>query len=234
MTIDIKLLEHLKAFDTPTICNALELASPERRAKGFTHRPFVCAFPAMPPIVGFARTARISATEHPVRPAAELRALRLDYYAYVAAAAEELPTVAVIEDVDPVPGFGAFWGEVNTAVHKGLGVLGCVTNGSIRDLDMVATDFQLLAGSVAPSHAWVRVESFREEVAVHGMTVRHDDLIHADRHGAVVIPHEAAAALPLAIDLCARREAPVIAAARAPGFSVEKLRAAMAEADDIH
>jgi regulator of RNase E activity RraA len=66
------------------------------------------------------------------------------------------------------------------------------------------------------------------------MTVRHDDLIHADRHGAVVIPHEAAAALPLAIDLCTRREAPVIAAARAPGFSVEKLRAAMAEADDIH
>ena len=54
----------------------------------------------------------------------------------------------VIEDLDPEPGFGAFWGEVNTAVHKGLGVLGCITNGSIRDLDMIATDFQLLAGSV--------------------------------------------------------------------------------------
>jgi regulator of RNase E activity RraA len=232
MTIDTKLLEHLKAFDTPTICNALDLTSPDRRAVGFTHQPFVCAFPAMSPIVGLARTAKISAMERPARPAAELRALRLDYYAYVAAG--ELPTIAVIEDVDPVPGFGAFWGEVNTAVHKGLGVLGCVTSGSIRDLDMIATDFQLLAGSVAPSHAWVRIEAFQEEVTVHGMTVRHDDLIHADRHGAVVIPHETAAALPLAIDLCTRREAAVIAAARAPGFSVEKLRVAMAEADDIH
>ena len=70
------------------------------------------------------------------------------------------PTITVIQDLDPEPGFGAFWGEVNTAVHKGLGVLGCITNGSIRDLDMIATDFQLLAGMVAPSHAWVHVEAF--------------------------------------------------------------------------
>lgn len=233
MPVDSKLLDHLKAFDTPTICNALELVAPERRAVGFTQRPFVCAFPSLPPIVGFARTARIRAMEPPTAAPAELRARRLGYYAYVAATAETR-TIAVIADEDPVPGFGAFWGEVNTAVHKGLGVLGCITSGSIRDLDMIATDFQLLAGCVAPSHAFVRVESFGEEVTVHGMTVRHDDLVHADRHGAVVIPPEAAEKLPLAIELCTRREAPVIAAARQPGFTVEKLQEAMAEADDIH
>lgn len=233
MPVDAKLLEHLRAFDTPTVCNALELVAPERRGVGFTSRPFVCAFPSLPPIVGFARTARIRATEPSTEPPAELRARRLGYYTYVAATAEA-PTVVVIEDEDPAPGFGAFWGEVNTAVHKGLGVLGCVTNGSIRDLDMIATDFQLLAGCVGPSHAFVRVEAFGGEVTVHGMTVRHDDLIHADRHGAVVIPLEVAERLPLAIDLCMRREAPVLAAARAPGFTVEKLREAMAEADDIH
>jgi regulator of RNase E activity RraA len=232
VTIDPKLLERLQAFDTPTICNALELVTPERRTTGFTRRPLVCAFPAMPPIVGFARTATIRARERSTQPPAELRARRLGYYEYVASSPG--PTIAVIEDLDPEPGFGAFWGEVNTAVHKGLGVLGCITSGSIRDLDMIATDFQLLAGSVGPSHAWVRVESFGEEVTVHGMTVRHGDLVHADRHGAVVIPLEALEALPAAIDLCTRREAPVIAAAREPGFSVEKLRAAMAEVDDIH
>jgi regulator of RNase E activity RraA len=232
VTIDLKLLERLQAFDTPTICNALELVTPERRTTGFTHRPLVCAFPSMPPIVGFARTATIRAREPSTRPPAELRSLRLGYYEHVSSPPG--PTIAVIEDLDPEPGFGAFWGEVNTAIHKGLGVLGCITSGSIRDLDMIATDFQLLAGSVGPSHAWVRVESFGEEVTVHGMTVRHGDLVHADRHGAVVIPLEALEALPAAIDLCTRREAPVIAAAREPGFSVEKLRAAMAEVDDIH
>ena len=232
MPFDVKLLDHLKAFDTPTICNALELIAPERRAEGFTRRPFVCAFPALPPILGFARTAVIRARERSEAAPEVLRQRRLDYYRYVAQGEE--PRIVVIEDRDPEPGFGAFWGEVNTAVHKGLGLQGCITSGSIRDLDMIATDFQLLAGSVAPSHAWVLVEEFGGDVTVHGMTVRHGDLIHADRHGAVVIPLDAVERLALAIDLCTRREAPVIAAARQPGFTVEKLQAAMAEADDIH
>jgi regulator of RNase E activity RraA len=226
------LLARLAQADTPTICNALELVVPERRGKGFTTKPFVVAFPTLGPIVGVARTATIRAREPSSRDPAEAKARRLDYYRYVAA--DALPTVAVIQDLDDPPGFGAFWGEVNSAVHKGLGCLGCITNGSIRDLDLLAPGFQLLAGSVGPSHAWVHVEAFGCDVEVHGMTVRHGDLIHADRHGAVVIPADAAARLPEAIELCGRREAPILAAARAPGFSVEKLAAAWAEAEDIH
>jgi regulator of RNase E activity RraA len=232
MTITRELLTRLAEADTPTVCNALELVVPERRAKGFTTRPFVVAFPTLAPIVGVARTATIRAREPSSRAPAEAKALRLDYYRYVAA--DALPTVAVIQDLDDPPGFGAFWGEVNSAVHKGLGCLGCITNGSIRDLDLLAPGFQLLAGSVGPSHAWVHLEAFGCDVEVHGMTVRHGDLIHADRHGAVVIPVEAAPRLPEAIALCGRREAPILAAARAPGFTVEKLAAAWAEAEDIH
>ena len=103
-----------------------------------------------------------------------------------------------------------------------------------RDLDVIAPGFQLLAGSVGPSHAFVRVERFDVPVNVHGMEVSPGDLIHADRHGAVVIPLAVAEQLPSAIDLCGRREAPILNAARAPGFSVAKLRAAMGEAEDIH
>jgi regulator of RNase E activity RraA len=230
--IDLDLFNHLAGFDTPTICNAIEEARGFRSTEGFTLQPLVCAFPDLKPIVGFARTATIRATRASDRTGDDARQHRLGYYEYVCS--EPHPTIALIQDLDERKGTGAFWGEVNTAIHKGLGVLGCITSGSIRDLDMIATDFQLLAGSVGPSHAWVRVESFGEEVTVHGMTVRHGDLVHADRHGAVVIPLEALEALPAAIDLCTRREAPVIAAAREPGFSVEKLRAAMAEVDDIH
>jgi len=231
MTLTRDLLARLGQADTPTVCNALELVVPERRAKGFTTRPFVVAFATLAPIVGVARTATIRAREPSWRAPAEAKALRLDYYRYVAA--EALPTVAVIQDLDDPPGFGAFWGEVNSAVHKGLGCLGCITNGSIRDLDLLAPGFQLLAGSVGPSHAWVHIEAFGCDVEVHGMTVRHGDLVHADRHGAVVIPVEAAPRLPEAIELCGRREAPILAAARAPGFTVEKLAAAWAEAEDI-
>jgi regulator of RNase E activity RraA len=182
--------------------------------------------------VGFARTATIRAREPGRLSPAEAKALRLRYYTYVAR--ETVPTITVLQDLDSEPGYGAFWGEVNTAVHKGLGVLGCITNGSIRDLDMIATDFQLLAGSIGPSHAYVHLEELDLEVTVHGMPVRPGDLIHADRHGAVVIPLEVAERVPAAIDLCTRREAPILAMARAPGFTVEKLKAAMAEAEDIH
>ena len=230
--MDLRLLDHLRAFDTPTICNALEVVLPEARDGGFSTRPFVAAFPSMPPLVGFARTATIRERSKPQAPAAELKARRLAYYEYVASPPG--PVITVIEDLDPEPGVGAFWGEVNTTVHKGLGVLGCITNGSIRDLDMIATDFQLLAGLIGPSHAWVHVEAIQTDVTVHGLRVRHGDLLHADRHGAVVIPEAVVAELPLAIDLCTRREAPIIAAARQADFDVAKLRAAMAEADDIH
>jgi regulator of RNase E activity RraA len=232
MSLDPKLLDHLAAFDTPTLCNALEIVVPERRGHGYTSQPFVCAFPSLKPIVGFARTATVRAREPATRPAAELRAQRLGYYEYVAGG--DGPHIVVIQDIDDEPGYGAFWGEVNTAVHRGLGVLGCITNGSIRDMDMIATGFQLLAGRIGPSHAFVHLESFGEPVTVHGMPVAHGDLIHADRHGAVVIPFEAVERLPAAIDLCARKEAPILNAARSPGFTIADLRAAMAEADDIH
>jgi regulator of RNase E activity RraA len=230
--LDEKLFDHLRAFDTPTICNALELVLPERRAVGFTTTPFVCAFKDLKPIVGFARTATIRAGEPSGLPPAEARAKRIGYYEYVAAPPQ--PSLVVIQDLDPQPGLGAFWGEVNTAIHKGLGLSGCITNGSIRDLDMIAPEFQLLAGKVGPSHVWVHVVDTGLEVTVHGMTVRHGDLVHADRHGAVVIPPEALERMPAAIELMSRREAPILAEARAAGFTVERLKAAMAEADEIH
>ena len=225
-------LQRLTAWDTPTICNALEVVAPHRRATGFTVRPMVCLDPALEPMVGRARTATIRAMDVPGRTAGELREARIAYYEYVASGAG--PTVTVVQDIDPEPGFGAFWGEVNTAVHKGLGSLGAVTNGSIRDLDACAPGFQLLAGEVGPSHAHVHVVDFGGAVNVCGMAVRHDDIVHADRHGAVVIPPEAVKGLPAAVDLLTRREAVILECARGPGFDIERLRRAMADSADIH
>ncbi len=224
-------LEALKAFDTPTICNALELVAPERRTTGFTTEPLVCADPALPPIVGYARTATIRAVEPPAASSDEQRALRAAYYEYVGQG--QGPTVMVIQDLDPRPGFGAWWGEVNTTVHKALGCLGCVTDGSIRDLDMLAPGFQLLAASIGPSHAWVHVVGFGDPVNVHGMGVRHGELIHADRHGAVVVPLAVARALPQAVDLMARREKVILDACARPDFDIEALRQALADSAEV-
>ncbi|MFQ5973977.1 MAG: RraA family protein, partial [Alphaproteobacteria bacterium] len=213
-------------------CNALELLDPRFRTTGFTSQPLVCINPKLPPMVGYARTLTIRASEPPDEPPAEVRARRLAYYRYVGDGPR--PTVVVVQDVDPQPGFGAFWGEVQSAVHTGLGCLGLVTNGSVRDLDVMAPGFQVLAGSVGPSHAWVHIESFGGAVEVAGMSVAFGDLVHADRHGAVVVPLELASDVPEKAALLARRESIILEAARAPGFDAEKLAHAMGEADEIH
>jgi regulator of RNase E activity RraA len=225
-------LAALAALDTPTVCNAIELLDPARRAFGFTGRPLVCVRPERPPIVGYAATATIRSRAPSALPPAEARARRLAYYRAVEAAPK--PTVAVIQDLDDEPGLGAFWGEVQTAVHAGLGAIGVVTDGSVRDLDQCAPGFQLLAGRVAPSHAHVHVEDSGIAVTVAGMRVAPGDLVHADRHGAVVIPHGLATRIPEAAAVIARREALILAAARSPGFTVDRLAEAMESRDEIH
>jgi regulator of RNase E activity RraA len=205
---------------------------PERRALGFTTQTLICPFPELPPIVGYARTAMIRSALPPGLSAAEQRKARLDYYRYVAAGSG--PKVVVIQDVDSRIGFGCFWGEVQTAIHKGLGCLGLVTDGGVRDLDAVAPEFQVLCGKVTPSHAWVHSIAHGGTVDVFGMVVRSDDLIHADRHGAVVIPPEVAREVADAARLCGRREEPILNVARSPDFSLEALERAMAEAAEIH
>jgi regulator of RNase E activity RraA len=231
--IDAALLAKLKTYDTPTICNALEIVDPGRRLTGFTHKPLVCPFPSLPPIVGHAKTATIRASHAHEHDAKRQREQRILYYEYAAGAPS--PGIMVIQDLDaPDAGFGAFWGEVMSAVHQGLGLLGVVTDGSIRDIDQWAPGFQALAGSIMPSHAHVHLHDFGNEVRVAGMLVRSGDLVHADRHGAVTIPEAVAGKIPAACDLLSRKEAVILEMARAPGFTVAKLREALAKQDEIH
>ena len=226
-------LKALTQWDTPTICNALEVVAPARCAHGFTRRPVVACFPEMKPVVAFARTALIRSREPHPRDREAANKIRLGYYEHVAA--QPLPSLSVIQDIDaPDTGFGAFWGEVQTHVHAGLGCVGVITDGSVRDLDAMSPGFFVLAGSVMPSHAHVHLVEFGGTVSVNGMVVSANDVIHADRHGAVVIPHDAVAKIPAAVDLLARRERVIIEASKQPGFSIERLRQAFKEQEDIH
>ncbi|MEQ1648788.1 MAG: RraA family protein [Hyphomicrobiaceae bacterium] len=231
--IDAALLKQLATFDTPTICNALEIVAPERWLTGYTVKPLVCPFPDLPPMVGYAKTVAIRATHPNEVTGAAAREQRIKYYEYMASA--PAPSIAVLQDLDGHDvGFGAFWGEVQSTVHKALGCAGVITDGSIRDIPQWAPGLAVLAGSIAPSHARVHLAEFGKQVRIHGMVVRSGDLIHADRHGAVVIPEAAAAKIPAACDLLVRKEAVILDMAKKPGFHVGMLRDALAKQDEIH
>ncbi|MEZ5558935.1 MAG: RraA family protein [Pseudomonadales bacterium] len=232
-----ELTEALRAalmqIDTPTVCNALEIVAPARRGYGYTVEPLVCSRPELPPMVGIARTASIRAAHPSDLTGAEARAMQDAYYAYVDAGAK--PAVMVIQDLDgPQRGYGSWWGEVNSNVHKGFGCLGVITDGSVRDLPDIAPGFQMLADRVGPSHAFVHPVDFGRTVTVAGMRVSDGELIHADQHGAVVIPWAVADKVVDAAQAIARRERVIIAAAQEPGFDMARLRKAWGDAAEIH
>jgi regulator of RNase E activity RraA len=224
-----KFWRALTRFDTPTVCNALEEVCPERRGHGFTIHSLFCAHPALPPIVARARTATIRASTPSGRsPSDQARVLRA-YYRHVGEPPH--PTITVIEDLDPVPGTGAWWGEVHSHVHRGLGSRGVITNGSVRDLDQLAPGFQVLAGSVGPAHAHVHPVEVGVPVTVAGMRVSPGDWLHADRHGAVVIPEAALERLAAAAEAVVQRERVLIEASQKPDFDVARLEALLSGRD---
>ena len=203
------------------------------RRYGYYVSQLVCARPELPPILGFARTASIRAAHPSHLKGTEARALQDGYYAYVDDGAK--PAIMVIQDLDgPQRAYGSWWGEVNSNIHSGFGCLGVITDGSVRDLPDIAEDFQMLADRVGPSHAFVHPVDFGRTVSVAGMRVEHDDLIHADQHGAVVIPWEVAEQVKEAADAIARRERVIIDAAQENDFDMARLRKAWGDAAGIH
>ncbi len=227
-----QLIEDLQSLDTPTVCNALEVVAPERRGYGYTTQPLVCTRPELPPMVGIARTATIRSAHPSHLAGSAARELNDGYYAYVDDGPK--PSIMVIQDLDGAQrGYGSWWGEVNSNVHKGLGSLGVITDGSVRDLPDVAEGFQMMADRVGPSHAFVHVVGYSQPVTVSGMRVASGELIHADQHGAVVIPWEVADQVLAAAKDIAAGEAVIIKAAQQPGFDINKLRQAWGDAAEL-
>ncbi|MCE0503945.1 RraA family protein [Roseivivax sp. GX 12232] len=223
------LLTLLRAVDTPTVCNAIETAQGRRGFDAFTRGTVLSSAPEAGALVGRARTAQIAAAEPPDEDPGTIRARRMDYYRHMAGAdagALDGPALAVVEDLDGAEAVGAFWGEINTTVHRGFGLAGALTNGVMRDLGDMAEGFPVIAGSVGPSHAFVHVRSVAEPVTVFGLRVAPGDWVHADRHGALVIPEELLPELGAAIAKMQRTEAIVLEAARAPGFDFAAFEAA--------
>ncbi len=220
------LLKLLREVDTPSVCNAIEVAQGKRGFANFTRGTMLCSAPDEPAVVGYALTAKIAGLQPPEEPADVIKERRMRYYQYMSEGPS--PSVAVIEDTDFPDCISAYWGEINTTVHKGFGLAGAVTNGVMRDLGDMAPGFPVVAGSIGPSHGFVHVKDIECTVTVFGMTVNPGDLIHADRHGAVIVPAEVIDDLAAALLKMMETEKLVLEPARQEGFDFEAFEKAWA------
>ncbi|WP_299928629.1 RraA family protein [uncultured Pelagimonas sp.] len=220
------LLNLLKQVDTPTVCNAIEVAQGKRGFNAFTRGTMLCSDPDGGAMVGYARTAKIAALNPPTEAPDVIKARRMEYYRHMASGPR--PAVTVVEDMDFPDCIGAYWGEINTTVHMGFGVSGALTNGVMRDLGDLPKEFPVVAGSIGPSHGFVHVREVGTPVSVFGMTVKDGDLIHADRHGALVIPTDVIPNLETAIRKLLDTEKLILEPARSDGFDFESFEKAWA------
>ena len=224
----------LTTVDTPTISNALDLYRGDRSAEGFTKFPVVCSNENLTPIVGIAKTAKIKASIKSSLIPSELNDIRINYYEYMSTRIDiSFGNICVIEDLDWPNPVGAFWGEVNVSLHKGLKLNGTLTNGLLRDLGDIDKDYMVLASAIGPSHAYVHVVEFNTEVNLLGLKIKPNDIIHADRHGAVIIPRDALKILPKAIQFMKDKEEIVIKASKEKDFNFEKLKIAWQKANSM-
>ena len=229
------MIEHeqmleLKRWNTPTIYNGWEqITSGDIAADGFNLEETRDFMPQMGTMVGRAITVVIE----PSTP--KHRQNDPDgwgkYREYVASV--DGPKIVVVQDLDKPRMIGSFWGEVNSNMHRAFGCVGTITDGAIRDVDeMTNAGFKALAQRLCVGHAWVQPVRWGCEVEVFGRRVKPGRLIHADKHGFLVVPEEDEDRLLAAARFMDTNECQtVIAAARSSsGKSKEEILQTLADA----
>ena len=214
-------LEQLRQFSTCLIASAIESFQVRLPNTGFSDSTIHCIFEDLPPVVGYAVTARIRTADPPMEGGGYIYD-RTDWWKEILAV--PVPRIVVIQDVDSNPGLGAFVGEVHAHILQALGCVGVVTNGAVRDLNAIkGSGLQMFAGNVSVSHAYAHVFDFGGPVDVARMHIRPGDLLHADRHGVLSIPAEIADRIPTVATEIKERRHRIVDTCRCSDFSIEKL-----------
>jgi 4-hydroxy-4-methyl-2-oxoglutarate aldolase len=218
------LLEPYRRLSTCLVASAIETFDVRLRNTGFADARLHCVFPDLPPVVGYAATARIRSSDPPMQGRSYY--FRTEWWNEILLTPP--PRIIVVEDLDNPPGRGAFVGEVHASILQALRSVALVTNGSVRDLPgLKATGFQLFAGNIAVSHAFAHVFDFGGTVEVAGLKINPGDLIHADMHGVQTIPFEIAEKIPGKVEEIKKRREYYIGLCRSADFSLDGLREAM-------
>lgn len=219
-------LESLRRLDACTLANAIEIFHERLRNDGFVDSSVRALFPHLQPMIGYATTIKIRGSAPPTT--SNLYPDRTDWWDYISSL--PTPRVVVVQDVATRPGLGSLVGAVHMNILRALHCSGVVTNGSVRDIPAAeSAGFHLFAGSVSVSHAYVHIVEIGGTVEIGGLKIRSGDLLHGDLHGVQSIPLNIAAQIPAVAAKITAEEQALIALCRAPGFSLEKLRAAVAK-----
>jgi 4-hydroxy-4-methyl-2-oxoglutarate aldolase len=217
-------LESLRQLDACTLANAIETFHERLRNEGFADRSISCLFPKLPPVIGYAATVSISGSAPPFAEGPYPD--RTDWWDYVCSL--PVPRIVVVQDVSTETGLGSLIGAVQANILRALGCVGAVTNGSVRDIPTLeSSGFQIFAGGICVSHAYVRIIKFGEPVKVGGLKINHGDLVHGDLHGVQTIPPDIAGKIPPVAAEISKRQKMLIELCQAKDFSLAKLRAAM-------
>jgi regulator of RNase E activity RraA len=188
MSITRETLAKLARFDTPSICNIIELFDIRPRNRGYMDARIKCNFPELPPIVGFACTAAFRSDAPPGGG---------DAYGSIGAQLDQFaklpgPPIVVFQDLDDPPAAAVF-GEVMCSTYQGFGSPGLVTNGAGRDLEQVRTlKYSVFTGSTICSHGYCHMLHLGLPVRIGGLMVNQGDLLHGDANGVTNIPIEIA------------------------------------------
>lgn len=187
MTLSYADLLKLKRWNTPTIYNGWEVITQNDITQGFNLEESRDFMPHMGPMVGYAVTVQFEPS-NPDHPKNNPNAWS-EYRRYVTSVPG--PKIVVVQDLDKPRVIGAFWGEVNSNIHRALGCVGTITDGAIRDTDeMNNAGFKAIARRTCVGHAFSTPVRWGIEVDVFGCKVQPGQLIHADKHGFMVIPKE--------------------------------------------
>jgi len=183
-----QILDKLGTFDTPTICNIIEVFDVRPRHTGYMDARIIAAFPEMPPMVGFAATATFRSSAQPRSG---------DVYGSIDKQVERFgelsgPAVVVFQDVDS-PCVAATFGEIMCTTYQAFGAAGLVTSGAGRDLDQVRKiGFPVFTNGTICSHGYSSIPQIHIPVHVGGIAIYPDDLIHGDCNGVTTIPKDIA------------------------------------------
>lgn len=214
-------IEALRSLETCVVSNAIETFDVRLRNTGFAGSTIRCMFEDLPPMVGYAATARLRSSEPPM--AGRAFRDRSDWWNSILAI--RYPRIVVLEDIDESPGVGAFLGDMHAAMLRAFGCMGFVTNGAVRELPHVRrVGLQVFAGNVAVSHAYAHIFDLGAEVNVGGLGIKPNDLLHGDRHGLLAVPKEIAGQIPSVAARLQHMEQRVINYCQSKDFSLDGLR----------
>jgi len=224
--ITLNLLDRLRQYDTPTICNVIELFDVRPRNAGYMDARIKACYPELSPMVGFAATATFRSSGPPRSgDACASAGSQVVRFAELSG-----PPVVVFQDLDDPP-VAATFGEVMCTTYQTFGAVGLITSGAGRDLEQVhRLGFPVFTGGTICAHGYCHILHVHVPVHVGGLVVYPDDLLHGDLNGVTTIPHEIASEVPEVAREYIEAEGIVLEALRARSSSVEAYEEALREA----